>query len=140
MSELTPFILNHWPLWAALFIVLLFLILNELLDKKARPGQVSPQGAVQLINDAAAVVVDLRTVDNFEKGHIIDALHCTEETLFTKKFEKYQKNPVILIANQDMQASKIAIKLRQHGFSNIALLKGGLTAWKNADLPLVKGK
>lgn len=139
-AQLTTFIFNHWLLFLALVVVLLLLFLNEKAESKKRPNQLSPQAAVQLMNDEAAVVIDLRDAEKFEKGHIIHALRATAEEFNQKRFEKYKTTPIILSCTDGTNAAKLANQLQTNGFLKTYVLAGGINAWRDAELPLVKGR
>jgi rhodanese-related sulfurtransferase len=139
MEHLSQFITNHWQL-SLLFIVVLFLtFLNELLSQKKKAKELSPQAAVDLINNENAVVVDLRDTEAFKKGHIIASIQAKEEDFTQKKMDKYKNKPLILVCTRGIQASAFAAKIRTQGYQPL-VLSGGISAWQNADLPLVKGK
>ena len=139
MEHLSQFITNHWQLWL-LFIVVLFLtFLNELYTQKKKAKELSPQAAVDLINNDNAVVVDLRDVETFKKGHIIDSIQAKEDDFSQKKMDKYKNKPIILVCARGIQAPAFAAKIRTQGYQPL-VLSGGIAAWQNADLPLVKSK
>ncbi|MCA0403299.1 MAG: rhodanese-like domain-containing protein [Proteobacteria bacterium] len=139
MEHMGQFITNHWELWLALIVVLSLIYINELVSQKKKAKEVSPQAAVGLINNSDAAIIDLRDVENFKNGHIIDAIRATETDFSKPGFEKYKKTPFILVCAKGLQASTIATKLKDQGF-NAFVLTGGMTAWQAADLPVVKGK
>lgn len=139
MEHMGQFITNHWELWLALIVVLSLIYINELVSQKKKAKEVSPQAAVGLINNSDAAIIDLRDVENFKNGHIIDAIRATEADFTKPGFEKYKKNPFILVCAKGLQAPTIATKLKDQGF-NAFVLAGGMTAWQAADLPVVKGK
>lgn len=139
MDKMTQFISNHLALSLAFIGVLLLVVINELLSGKKKASELSPQNAVNLINHENAVVVDLRDKENFNKGHIIEAVNAKEEDFSTPKMNKYKNKKIILICGNGLQSSTTAAKLRTQGYEPY-VLGGGITAWKNADLPLVKSK
>lgn len=139
MEHLGQFIINHWQLWL-LFIVILFLtFLNELITQKKKAKQLSPQDVVELINNEHAVVIDLRDKEAFKKGHIIDAVNAKSDDFEQQKMDKYKNQTVILVCERGIQAAAVAAKIKTLGYQP-AVLGGGIAAWQNADLPLVKGK
>jgi rhodanese-related sulfurtransferase len=52
---------------------------------------------------------------------------------------KYKEKKIILICARGLQSTTVAAKIRPLGFQPL-VLKGGLTSWQNADLPLIKNK
>ena len=140
MDLLGQFIINHWALWLALVVVLLLIFINEKLAQKKRAKELSPQTAVNLINNDNAVVIDLRDTDTFRKGHIIDSIRATADDFNQQRMDKYKEKPLILVCSRGLQSGPLAAKLKQQGFSQPMVLAGGIDAWQAADLPLIKGK
>ncbi|MFJ1269818.1 rhodanese-like domain-containing protein [Legionella lytica] len=139
MEQFGQFITNHWQLWL-LFIVVLFLtFLNELITQKKKAKQLSPQAAVDLINNENAVVIDLRDKEAFKKGHIIDAINAKNDDFEQQKMDKYKNQPIILVCERGLHSPGFATKISAQGYKP-AVLNGGMNAWLNADLPIVKGK
>ncbi|MBA2709391.1 MAG: rhodanese-like domain-containing protein [Tatlockia sp.] len=140
MGQLSQFILNHWVLWALLILILILIYINELLTQKKRAKELSPQAAVNLINHDNAVVIDLRDAESYAKGHIIDAIRASAEDFNQKRMAKYKEKPIILVCAKGLQTAVLATKLKQEGFGQAMVLAGGMTAWRAAELPIVKGK
>ncbi len=138
MNQFSEFIIHHWPLWVAFFILLLLVFANEFISQKKKAKEISPQIAVDLINNEDALVIDLRDKDAFKNGHIIDSIHASAEDFNQNKMDKYKNKNLILICAKGLQAPNVAAKIKTLGF-NPRVLSGGIAAWQNADLPLVKG-
>lgn len=139
MENLGQFIINHWQLWSLFVAVLLATFLNELVTQKKKAKELTPQAAIDLINNANAVVIDLRDKESFKKGHIIDAINAKSEDFEQQKMEKYKNKPIILVCERGLQAPALAKKIAAEGYQ-VVVLSGGIASWKNSDLPLVKGK
>lgn len=140
MDQIGQFISNHWELWLALIVILLFIFINELLSQKKRAKELSPAAVVELINHSDAVVIDLRDQETFRSGHITDAICASADDFQKSKMDKYKTKPLVLVCARGLQSSALASKLRTQGFTQPMVLSGGLTAWQAASLPLIKGK
>ncbi|CEK09826.1 rhodanese-like domain-containing protein [Legionella hackeliae] len=140
MGQLGQFIVNHWPLWLALIIILLLIFINEAHAQKKRAKELSPQAAVDLINHKDAVIIDLRDAETFRKGHIIDAIRASSEDFDEQRMDKYKEKTMILVCARGLQSAQLAANLREKGFSEPLVLAGGIAAWQAAELPVVKGK
>ncbi|MDP1601952.1 MAG: rhodanese-like domain-containing protein [Legionella sp.] len=140
MGQIGQFIINHWELWAILILVLFFIFINELLGQKKRAKELSPHAVVALLNEDNAVIIDLRDKDSYRNGHIINAINATPEDFEKQKMDKYKSKPLVLVCTKGLQSGALATKLRHAGYSHPVVLAGGISAWQNADLPLVKGK
>ena len=139
MNHIGQFIINHWAQWLLFIIILLFIFINELLTQKKRAKELSPHAAVALINDNEQVVlIDLRDKESYRKGHIINSIQAGVEDFDQSKMDKYKSKTVILICPRGLQSRVVAAKLRSKGFLHPIVLAGGLSAWQNAGLPLIK--
>ncbi len=140
MARLIEFVGNHWPLFVALFAILGLLIHNLITGDK---GQVPPLEATQLINHDDAVVVDVRPLADFNKGHIINAINLPANGFAQqiKTLERYKDRPIIVSCRSGAQSATAAKQLRKAGFEKVYNLRGGILAWQNANLPVTrKGK
>ena len=139
MEHLGQFIANHWQLWLALIAVLLLILINEFISQKKKAKELTPQSAVDLINNENAVVFDLRDKESFKNGHIIDSINCTAEDFEQQKMNKYKNKKIILVCARGLQSPTVAAKISTQGYQPM-VLGGGIISWQNADLPLIKGK
>jgi rhodanese-related sulfurtransferase len=141
MDQLITFIKNHWALWLAFIGVLGLLIADETSSKGPRSSRLSPQDAAALINhDENLIIIDLRSNQAFQSGHILGAINLPENALFQdqKKLESFREKTILLVENHETVAAKVAKRLAQIEIKKVFLLAGGITAWRNASLPLVK--
>jgi len=140
LQQLLEFSLRHWDLVLAFIVVLILLLVFELHTKLTGIPAVSPQQTTLLINHNDALVLDIRDANNFTKGHILGALNLPVAELENKikQFEKYKDKPVILVYNTGQAHHKMSRSLKKQGFTDLYYLKGGINAWQQASLPLVK--
>lgn len=139
MEHLSEFITRHWELSLAFIVILILTLINEWLTHKKKAKELTPQAAIDLINNENAVVFDLRDQDSFQKGHIISAIRCTIDDFKQPKMSKYKSKPIILVCAKGLQAPAIAAQIKLDGFQPM-VLSGGIVSWQNADLPLIKDK
>ncbi|MBV2208478.1 MAG: rhodanese-like domain-containing protein [Thermomonas sp.] len=142
IAELTDFLSRHLLLSLALVGITLALIGNEIAGLLSGIRRIGPAQLVALINRDDALVVDLRAINDFDKGHIAGA-----KNVQMSQFDPESKNlapakalPVVLVCNVGQTATTAAKRLRKAGFANVSVLEGGIRAWQMADLPLVKGR
>ena len=140
MQEFIQFCLRHWELCLTFIVVLSFLLVFELHGKLTGVPSVSPQEVTRLINHEDAVVIDIRDSASFSKGHIINAINIPQAELEAalKRIEKYKERTVVLVYNMGQPHHKAINLLRKAGFTKLYHLKGGITTWQNASLPLTK--
>ena len=135
------FAANHTLLVTALLFSFFLVIFTELRRQASGITNVEPQAAVKLIN-ADAVVLDLRSVDSFALGHIVNAKNIPFDELEANKdkIEKYKSRPIIAVCDQGVTSNRVVKSLRKTGAENVYGLKGGISAWTQASLPLVTAK
>jgi len=135
------FAANHTLLVTALLFSFFLLIFTELRRQAGGMTNVEPQAAVKLIN-ADALVLDVRSADSFALGHIVNAKNIPFDELEANKdkIEKYKSRPIIAVCNAGVTSTKVVNSLRKSGAENVYGLKGGITAWTQANLPLVTAK
>jgi rhodanese-related sulfurtransferase len=139
MEKIIPFLMQHWILSTIFVVFLLIFIVNEVLHLRiAMPG-LSPEQAVQLINHQEALVVDIRNEIAFREGHVLGAINLPLASLEQKRsaLQKYATRPLLLVDALGQDSSKAVTQLRAEGFQ-VQVLAGGLEAWKERNLPLVK--
>jgi rhodanese-related sulfurtransferase len=140
MTHLSEFITNHWVLVAALVVILVLLAADGLKRRVLGFKDIKPQEAVRLINHEEAVVVDVRDDQEYRQGHVLNALPIPyglmEERL--QELEPYKSRPLIVYCRTGQRSARACALLRKQGFARLYKLSGGLTAWRGADLPVVK--
>jgi rhodanese-related sulfurtransferase len=103
-------------------------------------GSVSPQEAVMLIN-RGALVVDIRSNEDFEAGHISGARRVPSDQIVTgaTAIERFKEKTIVTYCESGVTAAAAARQLIRHGFKHPVNLRGGIQAWRAEQLPLVKG-
>jgi rhodanese-related sulfurtransferase len=103
-------------------------------------ANLTPNEAVLLINRANAVVLDVRDDTEFAAGHITEAKHIPLAQLDARigEIRRFKDKPVIVNCQGGVRSSKACDILRKHEFSKLHNLQGGLAAWIQAKLPVVK--
>jgi rhodanese-related sulfurtransferase len=124
---------------AGITVALLYTELSRLFRgyKVLRPAELTG-----LVNRENALVVDLRPIADFEKGHIPGA-----KNVLMSQFDPENKQlapakslPVVLVCKTGMTAGDAAKRLIKAGFEQVYVLDGGIGGWQQADLPLAKGR
>ena len=101
-----------------------------------------PAGLTALVNRDNALVVDLRPIADFEKGHIPGSknVQMSQFDPENKQLAPAKALPVVLVCKTGMTAGDAAKRLKNAGFQNVYVLDGGIGGWQQADLPLAKGR
>ena len=124
--------------WVGIFLAIIFVSIRI---KLSPIKQLSPQEMTLLVNKQEGVIVDIRPEKEFKASHIVDAKHVTAEKINkndTASLEKFKARPIIVVCTAGISASKPAEQLVKAGFNQVNILKGGMNAWNNAGLPVVK--
>jgi rhodanese-related sulfurtransferase len=100
----------------------------------------SPSEATIWINRRKAAVLDLRPESDFKAGHLPGSKHILADRISVglDKLKLDRKNPVILVCQSGVSARKVVPELKKLGFSEVAVLDGGVRGWQAAALPLIK--
>lgn len=141
MERLSQFIINHWLLVTAFIIALIALFILETRSKGlSRSNRLTPSQAVRLINSEKAVVIDIRDPKMFEKGHITHAVNIPTPELdkSLKKLERYKQQPLIIVCTTGQKSAYFVNKLRKQSYQKVYMFAGGMGAWTNANMPVVK--
>ncbi|MEX3956512.1 rhodanese-like domain-containing protein [Trinickia sp. EG282A] len=103
-------------------------------------GGLSAAEATQLINRRNAVVVDLRPAADYTSGHLPSARHLDFSELQAKigQIAKNKASPVLLVCQNGLQSNKASRIVREAGYTEVHVLQGGLNAWQQAGMPVVK--
>ncbi|MCB0507403.1 MAG: thioredoxin domain-containing protein [Chitinophagales bacterium] len=102
---------------------------------------VNPEKFNQLINeDKNAVVLDVRTPEEYNSGYIKDAKSIDYRSSdFENEVNKLDKNKTYYVYCLSGGRSGSAVKLMQkNGFKNVVNLDGGILAWNAKALPLTQ--
>src|SRR5688572_10055271 len=95
--------------------------------------------ATQLINREDALVVDVRDPGEYGAGHILGARNVPVARIDEKAdLGKRKDRPLIVYCDSGARAARAAAALRQHGYTQVVNLSGGLGAWQAAGLPIEK--
>jgi rhodanese-related sulfurtransferase len=136
MAQFVEFVGNNWmlvSLWVALVVAL---ILHR---SKTTASAVGMQQAVFLINRKDAVVLDVRAKNEFDAGHIVDAINIPMINLAgrVKELEKYKSRPIVVACKMGQHSGEACKILANAGFEDVVRISGGVAAWRADQLPLV---
>jgi rhodanese-related sulfurtransferase len=130
----------HMVLFAAVIItggMLVWPLVNRVLRPRK---EVSALEAVQLINRRDAVVIDVREADEYRAGHIASSRHIPTGQLAErlKELEKLKARPIIVACGTGSRTGSVMGMLQKSGFGEVYSLRGGISAWQQASMPLEK--
>jgi len=140
MDRLLEYIGNHSLLAAATGLMALVVLGYELRQRLHAAAAVSPTDAVRLMNDGA-VLIDVRSSNQFKDGHINGARNVPGDQIAAgaPSLDKFKDKTVIVCCDSGVTSGAAARKLTELGFKQVFNLRGGLGAWRQDNLPTVKG-
>ena len=129
------FIIENWGL-----IILAFvsggLLLWPVLAKQGG-ATLDSLAATRLMNDGA-IVLDVRDCGEFAGGHLPNAKNIPAGDLDKRLTELPNGKALLLVCATGQRSGKAVGTLRKAGRDQVYSLSGGLGAWRQAGLPVVK--
>ena len=85
-------------------------------------------------------VIDVREYSEFDSERIANI-----RLMSLSNFEKYtaeidRSRPVYIMCQSGNRATRAAQWLAANGFDDVYVIRGGMSAWSQADLPIIKGE
>ncbi len=83
-------------------------------------------------------IVDVRTADEFNSGHIENAINLdVNSVVFENSLSQiYKEIPTFVYCKSGTRSQKAIEIMKKEGFKEIYKLEGGIEAWKNKQLPM----
>jgi len=83
------------------------------------------------IQDSDYILVDVRTVEEYESGHIQDAVNFD---FYSESFQNDiltldKRSSIILYCRTQNRSTKTANYLKENGYKEITVIAGGITSW-----------
>ena len=83
------------------------------------------------IQNTEHILVDVRTIEEYESGHIQDAVNFD---FYSESFQKEilsidKRSSIILYCRTQNRSIKTANYLKENGYKEITVLEGGITSW-----------
>ncbi len=138
MEQVLEFASNNLLLVGGFIVVLGLLVWTELMRKIQGLAELTPAEAVPWINDPEAVIIDISSLADFNKGHIVNARHILPSRLATPDAEvqKLQDSKLLVVCKSGQTAISAAGNLKKMGAGDVAVLKGGMSAWRSDQFPV----
>ncbi len=142
LQHLPEFIGNHLMLAMVFAVLLVTLIGSEVAQLFRGYKELTPAAMTQLINRENALLIDLSSIQDYAKGHIVGAKHVALSQFDpeNKELAAVKDLHVALYCKTGQTSAQAAARLVKAGFKHVYSLSGGSNAWVQADLPLTSGK
>lgn len=140
MEKLQAFAEANFVLVAIFLGLIVAFVINELRRSTRRWREIGSAELTRLINGGDTVVVDLRSLKEYEAGHILGARHIppTKIDPESKELRNAKDKPLILYCQSGLSCAAVADRLTASGFEKVHVLKGGVPTWTGDQLPLHK--
>lgn len=135
MTQFLLFLSQQWMLVSLLLALLGFFMWNE---NRRAGSSLSVHQLTHQVNNANALVVDLREPKEFREGHVVDALNIPYAKLAERIADLDKTRPLILVDKMGQHSAAVGRTLMQAGFQ-VSRLNGGMSEWTASNLPVVKG-
>ena len=111
-------------------IILLFLFSMGCAQSKSKPITEFSQSDIK-----NGILVDVRTPEEFEAGHLDNAMNINWfDSDFTKQFESFEKDETIYVyCKMGGRSASAAELLDSLGFKKVINLEGGFDAWSERE-------
>ncbi len=139
MDRFLEYLNNHPYLAGGTLLVVLIALAFELRSRTQGATGISNNEAIALHNKGA-LVLDVRTAEEFASGHIVNARHISQDALpaSVDSIKKYREKPVIVCCESGGRAAQAVKLLKSQGYTTVFNLSGGLAGWRQDNLPLSK--
>jgi rhodanese-related sulfurtransferase len=135
MTQFLLFLSQQWMLVSLLLALLGLFMWNE---NRRAGSSLSVHQLTQQVNNANALVVDLREPKEFREGHVVDALNIPYAKLAERMANLDKTRPLVLVDKMGQHSAAAGRTLMQAGFQ-VSRLNGGMSEWTASNLPVVKG-
>jgi phage shock protein E len=90
-------------------------------------------------HDAALVVIDVRSADEFAQGHVPGAINIPHDQIASRLAEVPKDKDVVLYCHSGRRAGLAATVLKDNGYSRLSHLEGDMVGWQQNGRPLQAG-
>lgn len=89
--------------------------------------------------DHNIVILDVRSEDEYNAGHVANAINVSHDTVAEKlsQLAQYKDKTVVVYCRSGRRAGVAEDILTKNGFNNLRHLTGDMNAWLEAKLPVV---
>jgi len=133
---------SHQPMLSIAWVAIAaMLIVGTVKSKISGVKSIAAQDAIMMINKQNAIIVDVRSVDEYKKGHIVNAKNIPVSQIDKGSFseiEKHKESPIIVVCASGDRSASAASKLVKAGFTQVNNLLSGMNGWAAANLPTTK--
>jgi len=92
---------------------------------------VNVEKAVQIHNENKAIILDVRTENEFAQGHLKNARNIPVQQLSEKVSElsSWKDNSMLVYCHSGARSTAACFLLKKNGFTKLNNMSGGISAW-----------
>lgn len=124
--------------WVIVFFATIFVFIKE---SFSGVKEIDNQGLTFLVNKQNGIIIDVRSLEEFNQGHIAGSYQLLPMDVKSRnigKIEHHKERPIIVVCANGFNARGIAQELYKQGFTQVYNLKEGISGWRAANLPLIR--
>ena len=142
IPQVIEFSANHPLLMLAFVSVLGLILFTEFRNFSKKFSPIGPAAAISLINNEKTVLLDVRENNEIDSGMLNNAIHIPLSTLNKRlpELDKYKNDSVLVYCRSGNRSGSVCRMLTGRGFEKVFNLVGGILAWQDAHLPVIKNK
>lgn len=124
---------NFWLISIALAGA--YIIFRIAATRLSNINNVEPEEAERLISQEGAVVIDVRTHNEYAGSRIPNSKHIPLSQIGNRlgEIERYRERPVVVNCRSGSRSARACKLLTRNGFSEVYNLRGGLRSWVRAN-------
>ena len=90
--------------------------------------------------DNNLILLDVRTVKEYQSGHIKDSINIPHDQLILNVniLDQYRNQPIVVFCRSGRRAQLVVDVLIENKFDQIVDLEGDILAWKTSGFPVVQ--
>jgi rhodanese-related sulfurtransferase len=135
------FVLNHYILVAVFLVSLYVVVVNTVKMRLSKVGMLSPMEVAEKINRENALILDVRSNEEFALGHLPGSLNVIESDILNNNLgnvSKDRERPAVIVDKDGTRTYELGNELIKNGFKSVFALHGGMFTWQQEGLPTVK--
>ncbi|TEU24634.1 MAG: rhodanese-like domain-containing protein [Gammaproteobacteria bacterium] len=138
--EILEFLLNDDQIFTTITLVVLIALFigNVVADKLKKYEDVDANGAIALMDEKDLIVLDVREAKERKTGYIDNDTHIPLSQVKNQLDSLDNSKKILVYCRSGSRSSHIAGLLTRNDFERVYNLKGGILAWKRANLPIKK--
>lgn len=135
MTKVKPTLLCFLLPILILLVMLALLISSS--EQATSSANVTPEEAYEMINRQEVTLLDVRTQEEYDSGHIANAVLVPLSKLESQLGRQNKSEHILIYCDTDSCSAEAADILIAHGFTHVYVLIGGITGWQAQGFPII---